>query len=176
MGSYGKPGKGRPGTGYTMFPDGVQRVAYTLLNGEIAVTPVRNNISVVIVDSPVTSLSWVTNGRRYFQAIADPDPAESAAARGCPTLDPLPPNPGTAAEAAAREAATALYGVQLEDIQAVSSRRATPTDGDEIRNQACGDQPIERSMVVALVLRTQPPADVMVGFNHGNPIVWSQLR
>ncbi len=103
MGSYGPPRNGKPAGGMTVFPDGVQRVAYTFADGTTAVRTVKDNFAYVTSPAAITSLAWVVDGVRYTQQVADPDPNDRAAAQSCPKLDPLPASPEPAATQAAQD-------------------------------------------------------------------------
>ena len=178
MGSYGMPGKGRPGAGYTVFPDGVTRVAYTFVDGTTASHGVKRNFAYVSSMAAITSLSWIVDGKRYVQIVADgPDgPDDRTAAQSCPRLDPLPGSPEPGAIQAARAAAAVLEGVRPQAITGASTRPATTTDVGDIRERACGDWIDGRSLVVALTIAGRPGSELLVGFLDGAPIVWSQLR
>jgi hypothetical protein len=163
--SYGRHG------GYTVFPDGVERVAYVLLNGQIVYGPVANNFAYLRTEAPVASMSWSVNGRRYVQPILDGQSLVGSSRSGCPKLDARPVE--DAARAAATAAATALFQARPE---ATTARPATAADVGELRTRACGKAIAERSLVVRLTFAHQSPGEVLVGFDDGKAIVWSQLR
>lgn len=178
MGSYGVPGKGRPGAGYTVFPDGVKRVAYTFADGTTTSHAVERNFAYVSSNAAITSLSWIVDGKRYVQIVAhSPDgPDDRTAAQSCPRLDPLPGSPDPAAIQVAQAATTVLEGVQPQAITGASTRPATTADIGDIRERACGDWLDARSLVVALAIAGRPDSELLVGYLDGAPIVWSQLR
>ena len=176
MGSYGPPRDRRPAGGYTVFPDGVKRVAYTFADGATAVRDVKRNFAYVTGEHAITSLAWIVGGRRYVQTVADVDPNDRAAGSSCPALEPLPPSVGPAATRAATRAAATLAGVSESDVTVTRIRPATATDLDDLRRRACGDVPAERSLVVELTATGQPDSQLLIGFRGGAAIVWSQLR
>jgi hypothetical protein len=175
MGGYGPPRKGRQGVNYTVFPDAVKRVAYTLADGGIVVRGVKDNFAYLRANAAVTSLSWTVDGRRYVDQVADPGP-DAASGHSCPALDALPNQRRGDAEIAARVAALALDDLKPDEILGTTVLPATAADVGSLRTQACGDLPAKRSWVVELTLRDRPSTAVLVGFEAGKPIAWSLLK
>lgn len=170
-GSYGPPRRGRPAFGYSVFPDGIDSVAYTFADGTVEVREVERNVVHVESEAAVTSLSWRFQDRRYVQQIADPDPNDRDAKRSCPDLDLLPTD-HTAVTAAALETAKSLHGADVTG----QARRATAADLGEARRLQCGDQLAARSLLIVLERDGRRDGAVLAGVRDGRPVVWAQLE
>jgi hypothetical protein len=174
-GAYSQPHKSQPAHGYTVFPDGVERAAYTFADGTVDVRDVVRNLAYVSGPAAITSLSWTVGDRRYVHQLVDFDPNDPALSAACPKLDPLPPAPDGQATQTAQTAASAIYAITPGEITATRVRPATIADVDKTRRRACGEGLVERSLVVDLTFTDHRPGSLLVGFRDGAPIVWTQI-
>jgi hypothetical protein len=174
-GAYDPPRGSQPARGYTVFPDGVERVAYTLADGTMIVRDVERNLAYITAPAAITSLSWISGKRRYVEQVADFDPNHPAVKASCPKLAPLPEAADEPATQAARIAASVIYAVTPGEITLSHVRPATIADVDRTRRGACGDALVERSLVVDLTFSDHRPGSLLVGFRDGSPIVWAQI-
>jgi hypothetical protein len=170
-GSYGPPRGGKPAFGFSIFPDGVERVAYTFSDGTVEVRSVERNVVHVESEAAVTSLSWQFENRRYVQQVADPDPNNREAKRSCPQLDPLPANREPLVSTAIAAAKT-LYDADVSG----QARPATPADISEDRRRQCGDELAERSVLIEVERHGKRDGAVLAGVRDGRSIIWAQLE
>jgi hypothetical protein len=177
------PRRSRAGMLLGVFPDGVKEVRLTMRDGTVLRRPVRENAVLVSLPATLTSMGWSgSSGGPHVRSFADPDSHEQPAARGCPTLEPLPADADQRAAEAGLAARPRLYpGTTRAEVTRV--RPLQDGDREPAVATTCGRRTAERTLVVELELHSRASdrsarsnGTVLVGQSKGRMIVWQQLR
>jgi hypothetical protein len=152
-------------SGFTIFPDGVTDVRWTLNDGSVVGDTVERNVASHAGEGIVTSVNWSAGGHHHVQQI----PADDRGLR-CPDLEPPAADPDDAAVAAtATNMSAALLEVEEARLRVSAIRRATPDDV-----AGCGAAVAERSLVADVTLDGRTVVSVLIGFRNGNAVLWSR--